>query len=307
MNTPAAQSSRAEVGWRWAKRLGSVVALASGGWVLWQGAQGLRSQDVVLDWARLLPVVVIGVGLWVALNALLGAAWAGMVRLLGGEVRTADSVRLAWRVQVAKYLPGNVFHYAGRVALAGEVGVRKTVAVVATAAEPVLQLAVACAAVAVVVPVGLRGDLPWPVLGVALVGCLGVVALAAVILRRRLAKAGVQPRWRVGSALAVVGSHLGVMVIQTLMFQLVVSRVGGGWEADGLTLFGVVVVSWTAGLVVIGAPGGIGVRELTLAVLAERLGAPGEVVAVAAVLTRLAAVAGDVSSAALARWWPSKE
>jgi len=282
------------------RRRAVVIGLKTVGWVLsavcvWWVLRELWTQYFKLgqsvDFHRLAGPLVGGVGLWVGVNLCLGLIWQQGVALLGEKVSLRAALGLSLRVQVAKYLPGNVFHYAGRVALARRIGLTTGTAAGAALFEPVVLLLVAGIAT-----LRIWGRLPvsfW-VLPVA----AGAIALMiwstrklwrerVIALRDRLQ---VRPR-----ELALAGlAALGVFILQTAMFVWIERALAAETTRSVVATFEMVTASWAAGFVVVGSPGGLGVREFVLTLFAPATEL-GPVVLVAA-LTRLCAMAGDVVS-----------
>jgi hypothetical protein len=206
-----------------------------------------------------------------------GCAWYALVRNPGADNSVRVAVLVVLTAQFAKYLPGNVAHLVGRVALARAHGFDTARSVASTAMECCLAVvaAIAVAGVALLltdwslmvhVPVVLN------LTHVALVGStVGAGVIAAVLvewrrphLRQRLLEwfNCVAPT---RSAIAVaLGFLILAHVVAGVALQVVaqyVFAVGGGrfpW------VLGSMAVAWTAGFVTPGAPGGLGVREALL-------------------------------------------
>lgn len=206
--------------------------------------------------------------------------WLAILRGLG--VRT----QLRWtgiffKAQLAKYIPGSVWQYAGRAAVARTYGIP---------VRPVgLSLPIEFAASAIA-----AGSMATFLLGWW--GGLAVVAVAIALI----------------CAERVAGDRRTVFVtIQATLLFLPVWLVLGAsfWLcARGLVAvpahhiafyIGAFAVAWLAGLVAVYAPGGLGVREAVLvALLSSRIGAADALVIAAA--SRLTLILVDVVLAALA-------
>jgi hypothetical protein len=243
--------------------------------------------DLVLD--RLQPfalAVAIGVLIYGLAGLLLAEAWR---QLLSAEP-TAHPARLYHavygRTQIAKYLPGNVFHFAGRQWLGRDLGHTQTNLALASVAETVLLIAVASALALPLVAnhVGLSlvandlGKLTAAVL-------LGLALVGAPLLRGRL-----------GPALRLSRAALLYSVFFLLtggVLWLLILSLGGGRDASGPWIgLSALALAWITGLVTPGAAAGLGVREAVLImVLDDQLG-PEASLAVALAL-RLVTTCGD--------------
>ncbi len=303
----------------WTRISMSLSKLLPGGPGLWFGllsigfvlAALLRHGQAMLS----LPLDRQGIG-WLLLA--LGSAWLSLVinglawrealRWLGLNPGTAALVSLFLATNLKKYLPGGGWHLLARVQAlrTGSEGLGPAVptgiGLLAAVLDPLLM---ALAALALVPLGGWQGGLL--LLGVAPLLLLALPHQLASLLswleRQKARRLGItaeaipelgQTPWRPWLA------QLGFVLVRFLAFACCVQAFDlarplgwAGWLA-GFAL------AWTAGLVVPGAPGGIGVFE---AVLLLRLsGSVPEAPLLAVALSyRLATTAADLLAAALGR------
>ncbi|MDQ8186383.1 hypothetical protein [Pelagicoccus sp. SDUM812002] len=260
---------------------------------VWKAVRG--QADEVLPYLSSREFLVAGIScslLWVLLNAVLGLLWRELLGLTGSEVGRLDSVRISLLTQVAKYLPGNVFHFAGRIVLAGSLGISKKRAGVATLLEAVFLVGVAS-----LISLRLIATLPYGpwVMGAGLVLFLVAVSFAKKKLERLWREVKLERSGLVRIlALAVVFSLL-VFVIQATMFFWIESTLFGGLDLSPWQRLELVSASWGAGFLVVGSPGGLGVREYVFSYFADSGEVGPRLVAIAAI-TRLCSIAGDLLS-----------
>lgn len=187
--------------------------------------------------------------LWLLPPALaLVAAWwlllaAGWGLLVSGVVRRADLA--SWcATQALRYLPGGLWGPASRVAI---VRGRMLDRLATVAAENVTAL---CAALGLGgIALAASGRPAW----LPLVLALAVPALASRLVAGRTR---VAPERAVPATVAYVAAFAAYAVAAALV-QAAVS----GFD-DSLAVAGAALVAWAAGLVVVVAPGGVGVREV---------------------------------------------
>jgi len=183
-----------------------------------------------------------------------GVAWLAILRGLG--VRT----RLRWagvmfQAQLAKYIPGTVWQYAGRAALARGRGIPMRPVGVSLPVELGVSLAVAGALSAL-----LLGG--WGI-GVA----LAVVAAAALAARWE----GLPRPLRAGAATVPLFALVWIAI--GAGFWLTARALLGVPFDEALVYAGAFCAAWVVGVAAVFAPGGIGVREAMLvAILHGRLG-----------------------------------
>jgi hypothetical protein len=189
-----------------------------------------------LEWALLAPALGAAAGWWL----MLARGWAILV---AGRV-TPHDVGTWCRTQVLRYVPGGIWAPTSRVTVVdGSVADR----VATVAAENVVAL---CAALSIGgLAMALGGRPAWAPL---------VLAAAAPALLRRATRGRTRldgPRVTAALANGVVG-----FVLYAACAVLVQAAISG-WH-DELVVAGAAGISWAAGLVVVFAPGGVGVREL---------------------------------------------
>jgi uncharacterized membrane protein YbhN (UPF0104 family) len=275
--------------------------------------------------------------------------WAGIVRSFSPPVPVSLAVRVYLKTNIAKYLPGNVWHFYGRILAVTAAGVSPGVATLSVLIEPVLMAADALVigltgslaiadgqshglASAAAVPTGTLGLLLLVVVGIHprilnpvmqfLVRLKGK-AIAAASSRqldlnmRELSESGMSGEAgdAFGAEFTSSGSEKSVRIERYPLWALVGELGFLGLRGAGflLTLQAVVPVSagelpvvlgafswaWLLGLVVPGAPGGIGVFEATVTVLLDGDFGAGTIL-MAAAFYRLVSVLAEAVGALLA-------
>jgi len=224
-----------------------------------------------------------------------GLVWIFLLRQLGTQA-PLSWMTLFFKSQLAKYLPGSVWQYAGRVALAHSRGVPAQRAVVSVAAEiGYSALAAAAAASLILGSIAAAGVF----VGLALLLPLGIrlVRPASVSEGDRLDRRSVSAALR--AAPAAVGLYLVVWGLYGLAFWTTGRALFAIPVSDLPQYIGVFALAWLAGLVAFFAPGGIGVREAVIAaLLAGRLGQADAIVLAATsriILSAVDLVAGAAS------------
>jgi hypothetical protein len=231
---------------------------------------------VLVNWTeiarwRMPPGYVVdmaGLGLILAMcGFLLSTAWHLLLRVCQPKpVRLAWSHRVYGATQVAKYLPGNVFHFAGRHLLGRGAGLGHRALLVSTLMETTLLV------LAAFVLIALGGHLGriFNTANVLLAGGALVMAVVVVAWGRRPAQdlwRGVVDAMRVHAwrIVAVLALYTGFFVVTGLVFVQLVALVSGQeWPDDSPRYVSIFALAWLAGFVTPGAPAGIGVRETLL-------------------------------------------
>ena len=202
---------------------------------------------------------------YAAAAALLGLAWVTLVRVASGTQPAATPLFASHlRSQLAKYLPGNVFHLAYRHVAARRADVGHAPLALALGMESALLIASAAVfSMGVVTDARVAAVAPWahwfawggPLLPLA-------AALAASIHARRVGGAAAMPR--------VLRAVLFVLAIDFSFFVLATAALRSlGAGAAGLPIAswcGWLALAWLLGYVMPGAPAGVGVRETVLVI-----------------------------------------
>ena len=194
----------------------------------------------------------------------LAYAWVVLVRVASGaHPRARPLLRGHLRAQVAKYLPGNVFHFAYRHVAARRQGVNHASLAAALGLEAAFLLA-AAAVIALGVAADPRLDalVPWARKSIAFVPVFAVLAWIALIY--------VAPRFGVPRApmsSRAPGLAL-VLAIDFAFFLLAGAALRALHSATDMLPFsawcGWLSLAWIVGYVTPGAPAGIGLREAVL-------------------------------------------
>lgn len=294
-----------------------VLSIVCFAWVLGPVVSNARELARDLEGAALLRWMILGILAYALLSVALAAAWWWLAGIYGGRPGFGAGYAVYARSQLAKYLPGNAFHYVSRQVMGAEAGLSHP----ALVASGFLELGSLLAAAVAIGGAGLGSGLltaragsaatfqiSW--LGAVL---LGVVCLAAWpvldrLLRRLPRTAGwlaELPHLGVGQTFRLLGLSLtlhGLFFVGTGAILLVLAMSAWGVEpSDAWRLLWLYPLAWVAGTVSIGAPAGVGVREAVLVLTLEPVVGPARAAALALAL-RVVTTGGDFLTAILG-WW----
>jgi len=220
---------------------------------------------------------------------LTGLVWHAMLRFTeAGASSLRHSMRAHTSAQLAKYVPGNVFHFLGRHMIHRADGADdKRLALAALLENLLLLLAALCIAVLCLVlgGAGFYRD-------IALIAGAGLaVTLAAVVIGVRV------KRWPLARLLTGFAAALLFFAVMAGIVSGIAVLLGAGfaWEVGGSG-----VAAWIAGFVTPGSPGGLGVREAAMVLLGGHAAEP-DVLLMTALLFRVVTFGGDVVCAVLGR------
>lgn len=234
-----------------------------------------------------------------------GWVWSWILQTLGSAVSGGWAIGVYLTTNIAKYLPGNVWHFYGRVVAAKQIGVPTPVATLSVLLEALLMAAAALMLALV------NADRNWPLQMLCLVGVL--VAIHPAVLNPLLQLAsrlkGKATDGAPSSPFRIqhypfrpLLGELGFVTLRGIGFLCTIPALQALAPAQLPAALAAFSIAWVLGLVVPGAPGGIGVFEATALALLRGQLSVGVILGVVA-LYRVISVLAEVIGAGLAYGW----
>ncbi|MEA5466919.1 lysylphosphatidylglycerol synthase transmembrane domain-containing protein [Leptothoe sp. PORK10 BA2] len=230
-----------------------------------------------------LPLLTIALGITLIAHIWSGWVWHIILHTIGQPRDGRWSTVVYLKTNIAKYLPGNVWHFYGRVRELQSTGSSTGAAIVGVLLEPVLMAAAALGLATICYSFTVASD--WRLLVLTL-GAL-VAMLVAIHPRflnpflRKLGKAKAKDQgltvitstlrlqtypWR-----SLLG-ELGFVALRGLGFIMTIVALQALKPGQFLPVMGAFSLAWLMGLVVPGAPGGLGVFEaVAIALLGHQI------------------------------------
>ena len=242
--------------------IGLIIGLAGMAFLLrtmWTHRDEMKDSFSQLTWSSLVGAVFFA---FMSMSYL-GWMWGRLLLRRGYKVPRAQLVSWYYTGQLGKYVPGGVWAVVGRAEMAVRGGVPRADAYSVTGLSmfTTYSAAALCAA--------LGSLLSWerPIIGAALLLALvvGLSVYAIAPLRQRLV--GLLRKITSGTnELTAPKDMLSLTIVQVpawIMISLstTITAHAFGAEVGVLHMFFVSSLSWLIGFLVIGAPGGLGVRE----------------------------------------------
>jgi len=275
------------------------------------------------NWQEVVAIRI-ATGGWVTLAIALGVTllahiwsgwvWTWMLVEFNQTVDIPRFVRVYLQTNIAKYLPGNVWHYYGRVTAAKAAGIPTSIAALSVLLEPLLMAAAAIAFVLLGMQLAIAPSRIY--LKILLIFGLAGVLLAihpywlnlAIRLLRRI-------KFKAAKSTAKT-NDADICQINRYPWRPLLGEMGFlGLRGTGflLTLLAVMPLSieripllltafslaWVLGLIIPGAPGGLGVFEVTAISLLQYSFSTGAVISAIA-LYRLISIIAETAGAGLA-------
>lgn len=263
----------------WLNRIGAFLGLAG---VVFVGIR-LHGYAGQIDFRKLglggYAAMAALAGLYGASNLLLALGWHRLLGHLGVPVSRFWAIDAYAISQLAKYVPGNIFQFAGRQAIGVAAGIGNGPLAKSTAYELAFLIIGGALFSPLVLPLIVANAPAWLDLTSFVVVMASALWLAT----------------SVGADFAMAAVfYVAFLALSGLVFAAAFGLAGGSGEF-GLhpAIAGAYVLAWLVGLVTPGAPAGIGVREAVLLFLLGGLGG-GPVILLAVVIGRAITVLGDL-------------
>ncbi len=234
------------------------------GKMLWKhGAAVLLLPISVQAWSNL----ALAFGVTLLAHVWAGVVWAMILRGLGQGATARWGAATHLRTNIAKYPPGNIWHFYGRLQSGRQRGMPGAIVLLSVLLEPLLMLAAAVALAVLGLPAQ-PGVSPQMIYGAqAAVLLLVLAGIHPRVLNPILARVGRKKAQSIHETPIVLSQYpwkplLGeglFLVLRSIGFLLCWGAVGE--VGQPLALVSGFSVAWLAGLVVPGMPGGLGVFE----------------------------------------------
>ncbi len=291
-------------------------------WIILGGTLFFLARALKDNWIEVTAIRIHGVG-WAIIAiatgiTLLAHTWAGWIwtwilQELNQSVSSTQFIQVYLKTNIAKYLPGNIWHHYGRIVAAKNANVSAGAATLSVLLEPLLMLA---AALIIIVLCSSQFAAANTTVVIQILQLLSLaVVLCAIhpwflnpvirfLYRFKAKKSAVTSESTVpftlkSYLLLPLLGELGFMGLRATGFILTMSAVGSLNVNQIPLLLGAFSCAWLLGFVIPGAPGGLGVFEATAYELL-RYHFPSALVFSAIALYRLISILAETAGAAFA-------
>ncbi|MFN6537206.1 MAG: lysylphosphatidylglycerol synthase domain-containing protein [Nostoc sp. EkiNYC01] len=291
-------------------------------WIILGGTLFFLGRALKDNWIEVTAIHINGVG-WAimaiaTLVTLLAHTWAGWIwtwvlQELNQPVSSPQFIRVYLKTNIAKYLPGNIWHYYGRILAAKNANVSPGAATLSVLLEPLLM---ATAALIIIILFSSQFAANNTTLVVQILQLLSLAVVLCAVhprflnpairflykLKAKKSDPNTQPsviltlkRYPLRPLLG----ELGFLGLRGIGFILTIFALNSGNLSQIPLLLGAFSCAWLLGLVIPGAPGGLGVFEATAYELLRHQ-FPAALVFSAIALYRLVSILAETVGAALA-------
>lgn len=243
--------------------------------------------------------------LWGALYFVgLGLCWTLLLRSTGGTARKVPLAAGAYiwlSTMLTRYIPGNIWHIVGRVALAGQLGVSRTQVATSATVEQLLTLLGALAVFGLSLPFwgGAHQAQQWLLLLLPLGAALlhpRVLGVSLQWLAQRVRRPELAWHYRYRDMLAIGGAYSGATLAAGFALWSIMSALADATLSHIAFVIGAAAGAWVVGYLSLLTPSGLGVREAALAaLLAQVFPLPSAIIG--SLVYRLALTGGELVAA----------
>ena len=251
-------------------------------------------------------LLALSIALTIAAHVWSGWVWTLILAIFKQPLGTREGVRVYLLTNIAKYSPGNIWHFYGRISAVSQSG-SKVAATLSVLLEPLL-MAAAALLIGLVsstlggVKVNFGQSSIWFQLAALIAVLVGIQPRMLNPLLHRLSRsknktdtAQVEAIQLTKYPLAPFLGEMGFVMLRGLGFTLTFMALQSITWQQIPQLFTSFSFAWLLGLIVPGAPGGLGVFEVTAYGLLDNAQFPTEIAAVA--LYRLISILAEAIAA----------
>lgn len=241
-----------------------------------------------------------------------GSVWIFTLKTLKHSIKPTWGLQIYLKTNIAKYLPGNVWHFYGRIVALKNQGVSLSVASLSVVLEPLLVAASAFLITLIGLSTGTISLQAIPlnewVRGLLFLILGGVFVAIHPMMLNPLLKIVKRLKMKEDESVAIkidaypwlpLISSLGFLFLRAVGFTLTIfAFIPVDWTQVPL-LFSVFSLAWLLGLIIPGAPGGVGIFETIALIFLKPVFATGLLLSALAVF-RVISISAEVSGAGLA-------
>jgi glycosyltransferase 2 family protein len=242
-----------------------------------------KSQLTLFEYSSSIWYILIGLSFIYGLSSsLLALAWKNLLSYFNSHVSLKWAYQVHGMSQLAKYVPGNVVHFASRQAMGLGSGVDGWALAKSSIWEIILLASAGVFYTLLIIPSILPASLATPIYASALIFVMLTLIFSKTYLKRSLFFA--------------LLSYLAFLFIPGMIFAFLIFYTTPELSAEfELTtrLLCSFVAAWLVGLFTPGAPAGLGVREFILFFLLKNV-IPEQNLLLVVLLSRIVTVGGDI-------------
>ncbi|MEM7553224.1 MAG: lysylphosphatidylglycerol synthase domain-containing protein [Cyanobacteria bacterium P01_A01_bin.84] len=255
-------------------------------WLILAGTLGFVTKTLIENWGKVgdrieqinsaeWAILAIATGVTLLAHIWAGWVWTWILRDLNQKINTSRFIQIYLQTNIAKYIPGNIWHYYGRIIAAKNARISTSISTLSVLLEPLLMAAAALIIVLVSSQLSVTNTPIILRLG-QLLGLIIVLLIIhpwflnpAVVYLQRLKIKKKSYGGSISNSITSVRRYpaipllgeIGFILLRSTGFILTIYALAPLNLYQIPSLIGAFSFAWLVGLVVPGAPGGLGVFE----------------------------------------------
>jgi hypothetical protein len=255
----------------------------------------------IISLNQIVTIILIGGAVYAADNFLIVLAWHRLLKWFGEkDLSWRLSVAIYGRTQIAKYIPGNIFHFSSRHLMGHESGFEHASLLGAMVFEILGQLTAASLIALIGFFIGIRSAVSIIAILLILLAALASPIVIQYMLNHikffkgKLNLPPLEGMALLKSLLSIWWLYLAFFIISNVVFSgIVIGVVGRELTIPISILFVAFTISWLAGFIAPGAPAGMGVREAVMILVLSRYLGESSCILIS-LLSRFVTMTGDI-------------
>jgi len=270
----------------------------------------IRRLGIIMTPGRLLLLLVMS-SFYSTNNIFFAIAWKKLLFIFSGqEIPSKKIINLYLKSNIAKYLPGNVFHFAGRHLLVRDNSVSHAHLMLSNLSEIFLLVFTATLILTaglvfklIIIPEKIISLISLKYIITALITLIIIASAALIILLIKKQYRRIKAFFRVISRRNLKEILLTVILYSTMFIitGFILSIIFYMLKGDNISFYFayhiifVFTLSWVLGYIVPGAPGGVGIREAVIIIMLSPI-SDAQTSALCALILRVVTITGDIIS-----------
>ncbi len=228
-------------------------------------------------------MIALGVTLFAHIFA--GYVWSWILRFLSYRVSGTWGAQTYLKTNIAKYLPGNVWHFYGRITAAKQIGIAIAPATLSILLESLLMAGAACLFAMLAARFAFAGfrSTAWLQVAMAIVILIAIHPIFLNLILKQVGKLKQSAPIQLNRyPLLPLFGELGFLGLRSIGFVLTFLALRPISGADLPLLIGGFAWAWLLGFIIPGLPGGVGVFEAIAVAVFSQAFPSGQVLAAVA-------------------------
>lgn len=241
------------------------------------------TEVVNYSWNVNLYLLVLSVVMHLFTFILFSRVWCFLIAALGYKVKLTHAFKISYIANLGRYIPGKIWPVFGMAYLAKQLGIREEKSVTSWVVAMIFALPSAFMAgfICILISPEILSEELSKYLGPGVYLTAAVIFMISLslifipgkslsilnVLLKLIKKPKIDFNLKISTALIIYGGYLICWIVYGLSFWVFINSVTSGSNLPVLPAVAAFVIAYQIGYLAIFAPGGMGIRELVLAII----------------------------------------